>query len=58
MTYTHIFLLALLWCWLSKARHPRHPLQLNVYFGVPGSGKTTYAAYLAKQAQKDRKSVV
>jgi len=22
---------------------------LNVYFGVPGSGKTTYAAYLSKQ---------
>lgn len=33
--------------------NPRHPLQLNVYFGVPGSGKTTYAAYLVKQANKE-----
>lgn len=24
--------------------------QVHVYFGIPGSGKTTYAAYLAKQA--------
>ena len=50
---TYIFLFALLWCWLSRARHPKHSLQLNVYFGVPGSGKTTYAAYLARQAQKE-----
>lgn len=33
--------------------NPKHPLQLNVYFGVPGSGKTTFAAYLAKQARKE-----
>lgn len=39
--------------WLSKARNPKHPLQLNVYFGVPGSGKTTFAAYLARQAQRE-----
>lgn len=38
---------------LNKARNPKHPLQLNVYFGVPGSGKTTFAAYLARQAQKE-----
>lgn len=48
-----LIFIALLWHMLSRARHPRHPLQLNVYFGVPGSGKTTYAAYLAKQAQKE-----
>lgn len=28
-------------------------LVVNVYFGVPGSGKTTFAAYLAKQAAKE-----
>lgn len=28
------------------------PKQLNIYFGVPGSGKTTYAAYLAKRDLK------
>lgn len=32
---------------------PKRPLELNVYFGVPGSGKTTYAAYLASQCQKE-----
>lgn len=29
----------------------------DVYFGVPGSGKTTFAAYLAKKAQKKGKKV-
>ena len=49
----YIFCVALVWFFLDRIRHPKHPLQLNVYFGVPGSGKTTYAAYLAKQAQKE-----
>lgn len=52
----YIFLLVVFWCWLDRVRHPKHPLQLNVYFGVPGSGKTTYAAYLARNAA--RKSLV
>ena len=43
----------LFWPALDYARHPRHPLQLNVYFGVPGSGKVIYAAYLASQAQRE-----
>lgn len=54
-----ILLIALIFYILSafnKARNPKHPLALNVYFGVPGSGKTTFAAYLAKHAQK--KSIV
>lgn len=29
---------------------PRHPHVLSVYFGVPGSGKTTFAAYLTRWA--------
>lgn len=29
---------------------PKHPHVLNVYFGVPGSGKTTFAAYLTRWA--------
>lgn len=50
---TYLFIIALLWSLLDRAMHPKHPLQLNVYFGVPGSGKTTYAAYLARQAQRE-----
>lgn len=38
---------------IHKARNPKHPLQLNVYFGVPGSGKTTYAAYLSRAAMRE-----
>lgn len=49
----YIFLIAFLWSWLDRLRHPRRPLQLNVYFGVPGSGKTTYAAYLAKRHSRE-----
>ena len=49
----YVFWIALLWFALDRIRHPKHPLQLNVYFGVPGSGKTTYAAYLAKAAQRE-----
>lgn len=53
MSYLILFLLVLAWSAFQRAYNPRHPLQLNVYFGVPGSGKTTFAAYLAKQAQKE-----
>lgn len=49
----YLLIIVLLWLALDHARHPKHPLQLNVYFGVPGSGKTTYAAYLARQAQRE-----
>lgn len=38
---------------ISKARHPKHPIQLNVYFGVPGAGKTTYAAYLSRECFRE-----
>lgn len=31
----------------------RQPHVLNVYFGVPGSGKTTFAAYLTKQCLRE-----
>ncbi len=51
----YIMIAAFLWTALDKARHPKHKLQLNVYFGVPGSGKTTYAAYLAREAQRESK---
>lgn len=53
MAYLYIFILVLLWQSFQSAYNPKHPLQLNVYFGVPGSGKTTFAAYLAKQAHKE-----
>lgn len=53
MSYLLLFLLVVIWRQFQLARNPRHPLQLNVYFGVPGSGKTTFAAYLARWAQRE-----
>lgn len=38
-------------------RPPASKLVLNIYFGVPGSGKTTFAAYLAKQSMKQSKVI-
>lgn len=52
MIYVVLFLF--LYRWLL----PRPPKQiLNVYFGVPGSGKTTFAAYLAKQSMKQSRII-
>lgn len=53
MAYVYILILVFLWQSFQNVYNPKHPLQLNVYFGVPGSGKTTFAAYLAKKAQKE-----
>ncbi len=49
----YVLWIVALWFLVDRARHPKHPLQLNVYFGVPGSGKTTYAAYLARAAARE-----
>jgi Zonular occludens toxin (Zot). len=49
----YIFLIALLWYLIDRARHPKHLLKLDVYFGVPGSGKTTFAAYLARKSMRE-----
>ena len=47
-----LFLLAFVYLpfFLRSFLCPRHPHVLNVYFGVPGSGKTTFAAHLTKWA--------
>lgn len=50
MKYVILFVVLL---FVHRARNPRHPLQLNVYFGVPGSGKTTFAAYLSRWALRE-----
>lgn len=42
-----IFYILYRWTHPPKVRHV-----LNVYFGVPGAGKTTLAAYFTKQANK------
>lgn len=36
---------------------PEQKHVINIYFGVPGSGKTTFAAYMAKQAAKESKII-
>ena len=41
---------------IFKDGHKREDI-ISVYFGVPGSGKTTYAAYLAKKDLKRKKKV-
>lgn len=42
-----IILVYILYRWMCPKKAG---LVVNVYFGVPGSGKTTFAAYLAKEA--------
>lgn len=50
----YIILAFLLFRWL----HPKDPAHvLNVYFGVPGSGKTTFAAHLAKKCLKQSRII-
>lgn len=46
----YIFLAVYLLIVLRSFLCPKHPHVLNVYFGVPGSGKTTFAAHLTKWA--------
>lgn len=36
---------------------PKTPHVLDVYFGVPGSGKTTFAAWLTKQSLKQSRAI-
>lgn len=51
ITYIYILALVFLYNIFQGIYNPKHPLHLNVYFGVPGSGKTTFAAYLTKKAR-------
>ncbi len=46
----YIFLILYFAIFVRSFMCPKHPHVLNVYFGVPGSGKTTFAAYLTKWA--------
>lgn len=49
-----VILVILILRWL-KPKDPPHVL--NVYFGVPGSGKTTFAAYLARKCMKQSRII-
>lgn len=49
-----VILLYVLYRWLCP---PKVPHVLNVYFGVPGSGKTTFAAYLTKQMMRQSRVI-
>lgn len=52
-----IYLVIILYILFRWACPPKVPHVLNVYFGVPGSGKTTFAAYLAKQSAKQSRLI-
>lgn len=49
-----VFVLCRIYRWLRPKSPPN---VLNVYFGVPGSGKTTFAAYLAKGCLKQSRLI-
>lgn len=52
-----LYLYALIFI-LLRWLFPKKPRQvLNVYFGVPGSGKTTFAAYLTRTALKESRVI-
>lgn len=46
----YVFLVLYFVIFVRSFMCPKHPHVLNVYFGVPGSGKTTFAAHLTKWA--------
>jgi len=50
-----LIVLYILYRWLFPRKVPH---VLNVYFGVPGSGKTTFAAYLTKRSMKQSRVIV
>lgn len=52
MTYIFIILFVL---YIMTIKRPLHIIK--IYFGVPGSGKTTYLAYLYKKANKQSKII-
>lgn len=39
---------------LPKRKSHAKSVALSLYFGIPGAGKSTYAAYLAKKDMKKR----
>lgn len=50
MNMIYLFVLVyVIFRWFKPVEDPH---VLNVYFGVPGSGKTTFAAYLAKRSMR------
>ena len=40
-----------------KLKPRAKPVALSLYFGIPGAGKSTYAAYLAKKDMKRGRKV-
>lgn len=61
MTFIYfILIIFILWIVLGNIYFARKhkKITFDIYFGVPGSGKTTFAAYLTKKALKRRKKGV
>ena len=45
--------------WFYRWGKPQKPkLVVNIYFGVPGSGKTTLAAYLSRKSMKESRVII
>lgn len=40
-----------------KLKPRAKPVALSLYFGIPGAGKSTYAAYLAKKDMRKGRKV-
>lgn len=47
-------LIAIAWIFVCIIRNRKHSIKLEVYFGLPGSGKTTMCALFTKQAFKKK----
>lgn len=55
-----LILIIFLWIIIGNIRNAKkHPqIHFDVYFGVPGSGKTTFAAWLTKKCFKNKRKVL
>lgn len=51
-TWLFAMIVAIIWITSIVLKNKKHPLEVRVWFGLPGSGKTTMCAALVKKAHK------